>query len=297
MDGLPAEARHRLRRTPQPSWVDPMLATLANQRFSDESWIFERKLDGERCLAFKLNAKVRLMSRNKQLLNPTYPELVDAVQAQPGSDFIIDGEIVAFEGNRTSFARLQKRIGIKDPEEARRSRVAVFYYVFDLVHLDGYEVTRVPLRWRKGLLRQALRFQKRLRYLNHRDTEGEAMYQEVCREGLEGVIAKRADSEYVHGRSRDWLKFKCSNEQELVIGSFTEPRGNRVGFGALLVGYYQDGKLLYAGKVGNGYDTATLLKLCTRATAFALRRRGTRERCALGKAQAGRAGGLHRMDS
>lgn len=245
-----------------------MLATLTDRRFSDRNWIFEDKLDGERCLAFKQGRSVRLMSRNKQSLNNTYPEVVDALEAAGQHDAIVDGEIVAFDGNRTSFAKLQGRIGIKDPDEARRSGIAVFYYVFDVVYADGYDVTAVGLIDRKNLLRRALAFRSPVRFLTHRDTDGEAFYREACQQGLEGLIAKRRDSEYVHGRSADWLKFKCINEQEMVIGGFTEPAGSRVGFGALLVGYYERGKLRYAGKVGTGFDTDTLLRLRRRLAAL-----------------------------
>jgi DNA ligase D-like protein (predicted ligase) len=259
---LPPDAQKRARRTPPPAWVDPMLATLTNRRFSDPKWLFETKLDGERCLAFKQGSTVRLLSRNQQLLNNTYPEVVDALERAGTHDVVIDGEVVAFDGNRTSFEKLQGRIGIKDPEAARRSGIPVFYYVFDLVHVDGYDITRVALTLRKGLLRNGLTFRGPVRFETHRNTEGEAFYREACAKGLEGVIAKRRESEYSPGkRSPDWLKFKCVNEQEFVIGGFTNPAGTRVGFGALLVGYYERGKLRYAGKVGTGFDTATLLSL------------------------------------
>jgi DNA ligase D-like protein (predicted ligase) len=266
--GLPPDARKRVRRTPQPGWVDPMLATLTDRRFSDPKWIFETKLDGERCLAFKQGSTVRLLSRNQQLLNNTYPEVVDALERAGAHDVVIDGEIVAFEGNRTSFEKLQGRIGIKDPEAARRSGIPVFYYVFDLVHLDSYDITRVELILRKGLLKKALNFRGPVRFEAHRNTQGEAFYREACAKGLEGIIAKRRDSEYSPGkRSPDWLKFKCVNEQEFVIGGFTDPAGSRVGFGALLVGYYERGKLRYAGKVGTGFDTETLGNLSRKLAA------------------------------
>jgi DNA ligase D-like protein (predicted ligase) len=262
LDGLPPDARKRVRRTPQPAWVDPMLATLTDRRFSDPNWIFETKLDGERCLAFKRGSTVRLLSRNQQLLNNTYPEVVEALERAGTHDVVIDGEIVAFEGKRTSFEKLQGRIGIKDPDAARRSGIPVFYYVFDLVHVDGNDIARVALTLRKGLLRKALNFRGAVRFETHRNAEGEAFYREACSEGLEGVIAKRRDSEYSPGkRSPDWLKFKCVNEQEFVIGGFTDPAGSRVGLGALLVGYYERGKLRCAGKVGTGFDTPTLISL------------------------------------
>jgi bifunctional non-homologous end joining protein LigD len=262
ISGLPPDARKGARRTSLPAWIDPMLATLTERRFSDAKWIFETKLDGERCLAFKKGSDVRLLSRNRQLLNNTYPEVVEALEGAGTHDVVIDGEIVAFEGKRTSFEKLQGRIGIKDPDAARRSGIAVFYYVFDLVHVDGYDVTGLGLIVRKGLLKKALNFRGPVRFESHRDTEGEAFYREACANGLEGVIAKRRDSAYAPGkRSPDWLKFKCVNEQEFVIGGFTDPAGSRIGFGALLVGYYERGTLRYAGKVGTGFDTETLLSL------------------------------------
>jgi bifunctional non-homologous end joining protein LigD len=266
---LPPDARSRLRPAPHPVWVDPMLATLTDRRFSDPGWLFERKLDGERCLAFRDGGRVRLLSRTKQHLDGTYPEITDALARLPVDDFVVDGEVVAFDRGRTSFGRLQQRIGISDPERARRSPVAVFYYVFDLLHLDGHDTTALPLRARKSLLRDTLSFRSRmLRYTTHRNVEGEALFTVACARGWEGVIAKRADAPYVGRRSGDWLKFKCSAGQELVVGGFTEPTGSRVGLGALVVGYYQGGDLVYAGKVGTGFSQATLLELRGRLDAL-----------------------------
>jgi bifunctional non-homologous end joining protein LigD len=241
-----------------------MLATLTYRRFSDPNWLFELKFDGERCLAFRRGRSVRLFSRNRKPLNNTYPEIADAIASQTRDDFVVDGEIVAFDGNVTSFSRLQRRMQITDPIAARMTGVEVFYYIFDVPYLAGYDTTAVGLRYRKALLEQALSFSDPLRFTTHRDTEGEAAYQEACARGWEGVIAKRADSPYVQRRSTDWLKFKCVNRQEFVIGGFTDPHGSRVGFGALLVGYYEDGDLRYAGKVGTGYDTLTLIELGAR---------------------------------
>ncbi len=262
LDRLP-RARERLRPREQPEWTAPMLAVLTHQRFSDPGWIFERKLDGERCLAFRRGGRLRLLSRTRQLLNDTYPELVGALGPQV-SDFIVDGEIVAFEGGRTSFERLQRRIQIRDPVAALSSGVRVFYYLFDVLHLDGYDTTALQQRDRKALLRNALSYGDPLRFLPHRNTEGEALYQDACRKSWEGLIAKRADAPYQHRRSADWLKFKCVNEQEFVIGGWTDPTGTRVGLGALLVGYYEDGELRYAGKVGTGYSRAVLEDLRSR---------------------------------
>ncbi|PQO23629.1 ATP-dependent DNA ligase [Rhodobacteraceae bacterium WD3A24] len=231
-----------------------MLATLTDTPFSDPDWIFERKLDGERALAVRDGDRLRLLTRNRKKIGATYPELVRALAAQPCGAFIADGEIVAFDGAVTSFARLQRRMQLTAPDEAERSEVAVYYYLFDLLHLDGYDLSALPLRRRKALLKAALDFADPLRFTPHRNAAGEALFERACASGWEGVIAKRAEGRYVHARSRDWLKFKCSHRQELVIGGFTAPHGERVGFGALLVGYYEGDRLRYAGKVGTGYD-------------------------------------------
>jgi bifunctional non-homologous end joining protein LigD len=241
--------------------VEPMLAVLTDVRFSDPGWIFERKLDGERCLAERRGHEIDLRSRTHEHLNGTYPELAEALLGQRCADFLIDGEVVAFEGARTSFGRLQQRIGIHDPARARRSGVRVFYYVFDVLRLDGEDVREAPLRARKARLRTAIRFGDPLRIVAHRSAAGEEAYREACRRGWEGVIAKRADAPYKAGRSRDWLKFKCVTEQELVIGGYTDPAGSRTQFGALLVGYYEQGALRYAGKVGSGYSREALRDL------------------------------------
>ena len=238
-----------------------MRATLTDERFSDPDWIFERKLDGERVLVFRQGKRVRLLSRNKKLLNNTYPELVDAYRKQPNGNFIVDGEVVAFQGRISSFSRLQGRMKITDPEEARKSRIAIYHYLFDLLFLDGHDTTRLPLRDRKKLLRKVIKFTGPLRFSAHRSEKGEKFYKEACKAGLEGLIAKNAKGEYVHSRSRDWLKFKCVNEQEVVIGGYTDPKGSRVGFGALLVGYYKGKRLKYAGMVGTGYDDELLRDL------------------------------------
>lgn len=257
-DALSDEERELLKPAGPPDWQAPMLATLTEKRFSDPGWIYERKLDGERALAFRDGKTVRLLSRNRKHIGRSYPELVEALQGQAPRDFVVDGEIVAFSGGRSSFSRLQQRMQIKDPEEARASGVSVIFYLFDILHLDGQDLDELPLRARKALLKRALEFERPLRFTSHRNGDGEAYFEEACEKGWEGVIAKRAEGSYRHGRSTDWLKFKCTHGQELVIGGFTEPQGSREGFGALLVGYYEGDKLRYAGKVGTGYDDAFL---------------------------------------
>jgi DNA ligase D-like protein (predicted ligase) len=238
-----------------------MLATLTQERFSREGWIFEPKLDGERCLAFKRGKEVRLMSRNRKIISNSYPELVDALLSQNSRDFIVDGEVVAFNAGVTSFQRLQGRMQLRNADEARQSGIPVYYYIFDLIYLDGYVITDLELHSRKQLLHNAFTFKDPLRFTTHIDKEGEAYYKEACEKGWEGVIAKRADSTYDSVRSRDWLKFKCINEQEFIIGGYTDPQGQRIGFGALLIGYYEGYRLVYAGKVGTGYDEELLRRL------------------------------------
>ncbi len=258
---LPESVRAVLRDEPVPDWRAPTLATLTEKRFSDPDWIFERKFDGMRCLGFRDGDRIRLLSRNRQPLNGTYPELVDALAAQHTSRFVVDGEVVAFEARRTSFARLQGRLGITDPKVALASRIRVFYYVFDLLHLDGKSTVELPLVWRKRLLRSAIDFEGPLRYTPHRVEDGIAAYRAACERGDEGVIAKLADSKYDGRRSPNWLKFKCVRDQEFVVGGYTSPKGSRIELGALLIGYYDGRDLVYAGKVGTGFDEATLRSL------------------------------------
>lgn len=245
----------------QPSWVDPQLATLSHDRFSSPGWIYERKFDGERCLAYRGDGQVRLFSRNANRLDGTFPEIAAALAAVAAADFIVDGEIVAFDGAQTSFARLQRRLGVARPPEALRREVPVWYYLFDLVYADGEDLRPLPLRERKARLRRLLPYSGRLRFAVHRDRDGEEYWAQACRRGWEGVIAKRAAAPYRGGRGRDWLKFKCEQGQELVIGGYTAPQGSRIELGALLVGYYEDGRLRYAGKVGTGFDRDTLREL------------------------------------
>jgi DNA ligase D-like protein (predicted ligase) len=266
--GLPDSVRAALHDEPVPDWRVPTLATLTERRFSDPQWIFERKFDGMRCIAFRDGDRVRLLSRNRQPLNGTYPELVDALTAQHTTRFVVDGEVVAFEGHRTSFARLQGRLGITDPKVALASRIRIFYYLFDLLHLDGKSTTDLPLIWRKRLLRNTIQFDGPLRYTPHRVEDGIAAYRAACERGDEGVIAKLADSTYESRRSTNWLKFKCVRDQEFVVGGYTGPKGSRVGLGALLLGYHEGRDLVYAGKVGTGFDEATLRSLHERLSAI-----------------------------
>jgi DNA ligase D-like protein (predicted ligase) len=232
-------------------WVEPMLATLVSELPDAGPWVFERKLDGYRALAFRDGANVRLFSRNKLPLEESFPTIAEAVAKLARKRFVIDGEIVAVvAGDAGGFQQLQQRT----------ARTPVRYYVFDLLSLDGGDVRALPLRERRRLLRD-LGLSGRLRRTATLTGDAEALLARACASGWEGLIAKRAEAHYRGGRSRDWLKLKCSNEQELVIGGFTEPKGSRTGFGALMVGYHEGGALRFAGEVGTGFNERMLREL------------------------------------
>ena len=230
-----------------------MKAVLSDEPFSDPGWVFERKLDGVRCIAHRDGSGVRLLSRTDRDMSAQYWEIAEALEADPCENFVIDGEVVALDRHGISrFGRLQRR---------GKERVAIYLYVFDLLRFEGTDLRELPLRERKQQLRDGLRFHDPIRFTPHRNEHGERLFEEACRKGLEGVIAKRADSPYRSARSRDWLKLKCHAEQELVIGGYTAPQGTRTDFGALLVGYFEGAQLRYAGKVGTGFGQSTLAEL------------------------------------
>ena len=220
-----------------PEWLEPMAATLTQERFSGPEWRFERKFDGIRLLAFKQGNDVRLFSRNR--LRQTVPALESAIAALPVADAILDGEVTW------------------DRQTA--------YHVFDVLWLNGRGVTALPLEQRLALL-AALPLQPPLRRVE--PIEGPEPWTRACAEGWEGVIAKRRGSPYQHRRSKDWVKMKCEVTAELVVGGFTDPQGGRVGLGALLVGFHEDGDFVFAGKVGTGFDTKLLLDLRRRLDAL-----------------------------
>jgi len=223
-----------------PEWLEPMAATLTAERFSDPAWTFERKLDGIRLLAYKRGRTVELWSRNRLSLTASYPAVARAIAALPIDDAILDGEATGAWG----------RQGRAD------------YHVFDLLWLNGRLLTSRPLEERRKLL-AGIKFKPpiaRVRAIDRVDRP----WEHACAEGWEGVIAKRRDAPYEHRRSKLWLKMKCEATQELVIGGFTDPQGSREGFGALLVGFFEKGEFVFAGKVGTGFNTALLRDLRTR---------------------------------
>ncbi len=235
-----------------------MLATLTDRRDFGNDWLLERKFDGERCLARKVGNQVRLESRSGKDLSTTYPEVRDAVAAQDARELLLDGEVVAYDGDQTSFTRLQQRLGAVAPSTEQVAKFPVVYCIFDLLEVDGEDLTGRPLVERRARLTSMIRSGSALQLSEAWHDDSLRRFAEACRSGWEGLIAKRADAPYVAGRSKNWLKLKCVWEQEFVVGGFTDPSGSRTDFGALLVGYYDQSSLRYAGKVGTGYTKAIL---------------------------------------
>ena len=241
-----------------------MLATLTDRRDFGDDWLLERKFDGERCVARKDGREVRLESRTAKDLTGTYPEVGAAVAGQPDRTLLLDGEVVAFDRDQTSFSRLQQRLGIRNPTAERVAAYPVVFCVFDVLEVDGDDLRDRPLLERRERLTAAIRPGAALQISEAWRDDSQRRFAQACRAGWEGLIAKRAQAPYFPGRSRDWLKLKCVWEQEFVIGGYTDPAGSRTDFGALLVGYYEDDQLRYAGKVGTGYTAATLGELGAR---------------------------------
>jgi bifunctional non-homologous end joining protein LigD len=262
-DALSLRARQRLRYRPQPGWIPPMLATLTDRPPTGNSWIYEPKLDGVRVLAYVTGGTVRLFSRNRKQVEGGYPELVEALSLAVRGDAVLDGEIVAPDPatGLSSFARLQQRMHLRDMQRVERTGVSVQLYLFDCLFYEGIDLTALPLLDRKKVLRDVVWYDDPIRFTPYRTTGSAAMYREACAKGAEGILAKRAESRYTSGRSTEWLKIKCVHQQEFVIGGYTGPQGSREHLGALLVGYYDNGVLRYAGKVGTGYDRDTLAML------------------------------------
>jgi bifunctional non-homologous end joining protein LigD len=223
--------------TNMPEWLEPMAATLTQDRFVGQDWLFERKFDGIRLLAYKRGAEVRLYSRNR--LPQNLPAVAGAIASLPLDELILDGE-VTWDGRSA-------------------------YHVFDILWLNGRAVTALPLEDRHALL-QGLPFEPPMRRVALLDDQ--TPWERARREGWEGVIAKRRGSPYEHRRSKHWLKMKCEASQEFVVGGFTDPQGTRVGLGALLVGFYEGADFVFAGKIGTGFDTKLLLDLRRRLDAI-----------------------------
>jgi bifunctional non-homologous end joining protein LigD len=273
IEELPSDAARegRLPRTPE-----FMKAKLVAKPPVGEDWLFEIKLDGVRAFAICESGKVRLVTRNRKEVAFRYPEVVAGLERIPGDDFVLDGEIVAFdEEGRTRFELLQGRIHLTGHDriaEAARATPA-FYYAFDVLYAEGHRLEDVPLEERKQVLARLLEsVRDPIRYSDHVRGKGAEFFDLACGRGLEGLIGKRAEAPYRGTRSGDWVKVKCLGRQEFVIGGYTPPQGGRAHFGALLLGVYDDRDLTYVGKVGTGFSEETLadvhrrLKKLERAT-------------------------------
>jgi bifunctional non-homologous end joining protein LigD len=257
--------RRRTALASLPPPAAPMLATLVAEPFDDPAWLFEPKFDGLRVHVRFDGETLTLLSRTGQPQEAAFPDVRDALHHALAAPAVLDGEVVCFDTEgRTSFRALRQRFHLKgEAEVAERARpFPASVYLFDVLWLDGRDLTGLPLRRRQEALRGAVHWSERVRRTEAVPEKGKAFFRSACRRGEEGVIGKRADSPYVPGRSPDWVKVRCVRRQEFVIGGFTDPRRARVGLGALLAGHHDDeGRLAYAGKVGTGYTRETLLDL------------------------------------
>jgi len=238
-----------------------MLATLVDATPADPSWLFEIKYDGVRVLASRAGDEVELRGRSGQVVTTRYPEVTAALHALPLQRFVLDGEIVALdERGRSSFQRLQERMGLTRPADVERARgeVPVSAVFFDALGLDGRDLRRLPLEARKECLKLLVPPRGVVYFGDHVLGHGADFLAAACEQGLEGVVAKKRDSAYAAKRSRDWLKIKCQLRQEFVIGGYTVPQGARAHFGALHLGLYDKGELVYVSKVGTGFDERAL---------------------------------------
>jgi len=239
------------------AFIEPMKAELVETLPKGDHWIYELKFDGIRALALKRGKNIELISRNAKDLTEKFPEVARALRDLPCKEAMLDGEVAALDNEgRSSFQLLQAR-------ELSGERPAIFYYVFDLIQLDGKDLTGVPLLKRKAMAKMLLeRASDTIRFSASINAESERILAEMKSRGLEGVIAKQKDSKYEIGRrSGAWVKFKWTTQQEFVIGGYSEPRGTRSHFGALVVGYYEKKKLKFAAKVGTGFDQKLLKSL------------------------------------
>jgi bifunctional non-homologous end joining protein LigD len=263
---VPAKAREPICSTARPARmpevIHPMLATLVDDPFSDSEWIFETKWDGFRSVCFVKHGKAQFVSRNQIDMTPQYPELAGVGKQLAAKEAILDGEIVALDKDgMPRFQLLQPRVGRKSGLEALRGQGHIVYYVFDLLYLDDYDLTSCTLVERKAVLHKILKPANFIKLSEHIAGDGEAFFKQIEKFHLEGMMAKRAASAYVSKRSRDWLKVKTVQRSEVVIGGYTEPRGSRSHFGALVVGLYRGHDLHYVAHVGGGFNQRTLAEI------------------------------------
>lgn len=249
-----------------PGSITPMLASISEDPFDDPDWLFEIKWDGYRAVAFIEKGSVKLLSRNHNDLTPRYPELRALPDHLRGETAIIDGEVVVLdEHGRSSFSLMQQRTGIRahGRQGAANPELPILYYAFDLIYLDGYDLRRVTLEERKRVLKEALTPGDFVRFSDHYPGEqGVALFKVAKEKGLEGILAKKANSCYEERRSREWLKIKITQTVDCVIGGYTEPEGSRQYFGSLVLGLYNEKKqLVHVGHAGTGFDQAKLKQI------------------------------------
>jgi bifunctional non-homologous end joining protein LigD len=242
-------------KVPMPRQIQPMLATLVDEPFDDDEWLFEIKWDGFRAIAFIDDGGVRLTSRNQNDLTAEFPGLKEIATRAKARQAILDGEIVALDDQgRPSFSLMQQR-GLGGPGGRG---IAIVFYCFDLLYLDGYSLMRVDLEKRKELLAGVLATSERVRYSDHFLGRGTDVFRVAADRGLEGIVAKRRAGCYIQKRSREWLKIKITKRQECVIGGYTDPRGSREHFGSIVLGLYDEkGRLIPVGQAGSGFNHKT----------------------------------------
>ena len=250
-------------RSPVPKVTQPMLATLIEKAFNDENWIFELKLDGMRAVVVKSGPNVEMWTRNGKSLTNRFPVLKSALMELPADAAVLDGEIVALdEKGQAHFNLIQPRIHLsraKDIAEADQ-RIPVYFYAFDLLYLNGYDLMKFPLVQRKAVLQKLISDNSGwVRFADHVEGSGVEFFKAVEKHGLEGIVAKHKNSPYQQGRSKYWQKIKTMHTDHFVVGGFTPPEGSRKYFGALLLGLYKDSDLIYVGRAGGGFDDRTLV--------------------------------------
>ncbi|HTZ83134.1 MAG TPA: non-homologous end-joining DNA ligase, partial [Candidatus Acidoferrales bacterium] len=252
-------------KRPMPTSISPMLAESIEKPFDSPEWLFEIKWDGYRAVAFIQNGSVRLVSRNQNELTARYPELKDMPAVVKAKNAIIDGEVVALDGEgKPSFSLMQQRTGFRPGGKrgAANADVPVLYYAFDLIYLDGEDWRKVPLEERKRKLVSIIKPADSLRYSDHYEAQGQALFDMAKSTGLEGIVAKHRNSCYEERRSREWLKIKIRHQIECVVGGFTEPEGSRAHFGSLVLGLYDGQKrLIHVGQAGSGFNQKSLAEI------------------------------------
>ena len=250
------------RKARMPNEINPMLATLVDEPFSDPEWIYETKWDGFRSVCFIDRGSARFVSRNQIEMTPQYPELANVPKQINAKQAILDGEIVALdEHGMPRFQLLQNKLRIRSGSYPKASKAQIVYFVFDLLYCDGYDLMNCPVVERKALLERIIRPASFIKYSDHVAAAGEHFFQEIEKFRLEGMMAKRAASKYVQKRTSDWLKVKTVLRSEVVIGGYTQPRGTRSYFGSLVCGLYKGRDLHYVAHTGGGFNEKTLASI------------------------------------